>query len=332
MDNLLVSIIVPVYNVEKYLCKCLDSIINQTYQNLEIILVDDESKDTSGQICDEYASKDSRIIVIHKENGGVSSARNRGLDIAKGNWVLFVDADDIIPLDALSFYFEVISTNDVDMVLGGYVECDEEGTILKSNQKQFQKLLSMLDCLKLFYKSDTVLFQGYVWNRLMKLSIIQENHIRYNESIYFKEDGLFAVQYMVSSTLPCYYSSQIVYNYYIHSNSSMRVYNSNLDHKYLTNLDARILCLKSIEKNYNDVQLIHLAKYSVLHFYNRRLSSTQNDLIQNLKIPFLLLYKGGFDLSWTYFKKFKLVAIKGDVYCLLRDWKNKWKSLLKKYN
>lgn len=110
----------------------------------------------------------------------------------------------------------------------------------------------------------------------------------------------------------------------------MRVYNSNLDHKYLTNLDARILCLKSIEKKYNDVQLINLARYSVLYFYNRRLSSTQNDLIHNLKLRFLLLYKGGFDLSWTYLKKFKLVAFKGNVYCLLRDWKNKWKSLLKK--
>ena len=131
MHNPLVSIIVPVYNVEKYLCKCLNSIINQTYKDLEIILVDDGSKDTSGQICDEYASKDNRIHVIHKENGGVSSARNKGLAIATGEWVLFADSDDILPNDALSYYAEVVNTYEVDMVLGSYVECNEDGKIIK---------------------------------------------------------------------------------------------------------------------------------------------------------------------------------------------------------
>ena len=147
----LVSIIIPVYNVEKYLRKGLDSIINQTYKNTEIILVNDGSTDISGKICDEYATLDSRITVIHKQNGGVSSARNRGLDIATGEWVLFVDADDTLPNDALNYFAEVVSINDIDMVLGGYVECDEDGTISKSDSKQFQKPISMLDCLKLFY-------------------------------------------------------------------------------------------------------------------------------------------------------------------------------------
>lgn len=96
MDNPLVSIIVPVYNVEKYLRKCLDSITNQTYQNIEIILVDDGSKDSSGQICDEYASKDSRIRVIHKENQGVALARITGFDDSKGDLITFVDADDYV--------------------------------------------------------------------------------------------------------------------------------------------------------------------------------------------------------------------------------------------
>ena len=92
----LLSVIVPIYNVEEYLEKCLDSIINQTYKNLEIILVDDGSPDKCPQICDEYAKKDDRIVVIHKENGGVSSARNLGLDIAKGEFITFVDSDDWI--------------------------------------------------------------------------------------------------------------------------------------------------------------------------------------------------------------------------------------------
>ena len=92
----LVSVIVPIYKVEKYLNKCVDSIINQSYKNLEIILVDDGSPDKCGEICDKYAEKDSRVKVIHKENGGLSDARNAGIDIAKGDYLLFVDSDDWI--------------------------------------------------------------------------------------------------------------------------------------------------------------------------------------------------------------------------------------------
>ena len=92
----LISIIVPVYNVEDYIRPCLDSILAQTYTNFEAILVDDGSKDGSGSVCDEYAEKDSRFIVVHKENGGVSSARNKGLEIAKGEYIAFVDSDDWI--------------------------------------------------------------------------------------------------------------------------------------------------------------------------------------------------------------------------------------------
>ncbi|HJA50079.1 MAG TPA: glycosyltransferase, partial [Candidatus Fusicatenibacter intestinipullorum] len=99
IEKVKISVIIPVYNVEKYLKRCLDSVINQTYKNLEIILIDDGSTDNSGKICDEYAQKDERIIVIHKENGGVSSARNKGLDICIGDYISFIDSDDWINLE-----------------------------------------------------------------------------------------------------------------------------------------------------------------------------------------------------------------------------------------
>lgn len=313
MYDPLVSIIVPVYNVENYLRKCLDSIINQTYQNIEIILVDDGSKDSSGKICDKYAKKDSRIKVIHKGNGGVSSARNNGLSIAKGEWLLFVDADDFLPEDAIGFYVKVVETEDVDMVLGSYVECDEEGSIIKFDQKQFEQQMSILECLRLFYKSDTTLFQGYIWNRLMRRSIILANNLKFNESVYFKEDGLFAVQYMVNCSRPCFYSSVVVYHYYIHSNSSMREYNSNFSQKYLTNLDARILCLKSIEQKYEDKDIINKAKYSILHFYHQILSRMDDEKIQNYGLRLSLINKVGSGLGWLYFLRFKLASIKSAI-------------------
>ena len=96
--NSLISVIVPIYNVEKYLDKCVDSIINQTYKNLEIILVDDGSPDNCPQMCDDYAKKDSRIRVVHKENGGLSDARNAGMKVATGEYVSFIDSDDYISL------------------------------------------------------------------------------------------------------------------------------------------------------------------------------------------------------------------------------------------
>lgn len=105
MKDDLISVIVPVYNVEKYLHKCINSILNQTYKNLEIILIDDGSTDNSGKICDEYALKDNRIKVIHKENGGLSSARNAGLDICSGDYIGFVDSDDYIAEDMYEYLY-----------------------------------------------------------------------------------------------------------------------------------------------------------------------------------------------------------------------------------
>ena len=99
-----ISVIIPVYNVEPYLRKCLDSVINQTYRNLEIIIVDDGSPDNCGAICDEYAARDDRVIVIHKKNGGVSAARNDGIRIASGKWITFVDPDDWCEPD----YYEML--------------------------------------------------------------------------------------------------------------------------------------------------------------------------------------------------------------------------------
>lgn len=120
MENSLISVIVPVYNTEKYLTECVESIISQTYRNLEIILVDDGSTDLSGSICNSFAEKDSRIIVIHQKNVGLSAARNRGLDECHGEFVAFVDSDDIIPPDAMTNLMKIHSETAADLVIGGY--------------------------------------------------------------------------------------------------------------------------------------------------------------------------------------------------------------------
>lgn len=118
-QDILVSVIVPVYNVEEYLGRCVDSILAQTYHNLEVILVDDGAWDASGAICDEYAAKDPRVQVIHKENGGLSSARNAGIDIARGDWLEFVDSDDWIEPDTVESLLSMALGNQVELVVGG---------------------------------------------------------------------------------------------------------------------------------------------------------------------------------------------------------------------
>ena len=115
MKEELISVIIPVYNVEKYIRYCLDSVINQTYKNLEIIIVDDGTKDSSGEIAEEYAAKDSRIKVIHKENGGLSDARNVGLDVATGRYIAFLDSDDVISLDFYEYLYNMIKEKDYDI-------------------------------------------------------------------------------------------------------------------------------------------------------------------------------------------------------------------------
>lgn len=122
----LISVIVPVYKVEPYLRKCVDSILDQTYTNLEIILVDDGSPDNCGAICDEYAREDSRVRVIHKPNGGLSDARNAGLEISLGKYISFVDSDDLLPKDAMFTLCSIAEEKKADLVIGGHKRFEEE--------------------------------------------------------------------------------------------------------------------------------------------------------------------------------------------------------------
>ena len=126
MEEELISVILPIYNVEKYLEKCLKSVINQTYKNLEIILVDDGSKDNSPQICDEYAVKDKRIVVIHKSNGGLSDARNAGIEIAKGKYITLIDSDDYVELEMYEKLYNKAISDNLDIAICGNYNVSED--------------------------------------------------------------------------------------------------------------------------------------------------------------------------------------------------------------
>lgn len=175
----MISIIVPVYNVEKYLQRCIESILAQTFADFELLLIDDGSKDKSGDICDKYAARDSRIRVFHKKNGGVSSARNLGIEHAKGEWITFVDSDDWLEIDYIAQF-----TQDSDLCVQGYYNGDAK--ILYENVYVDQHIGA-------FYMKKPYVFGPYC--KLFKTSIIRKNKIEFDVQLSFGEDVLFLMQY-----------------------------------------------------------------------------------------------------------------------------------------
>ena len=168
----LISVIVPVYNVEDYLNRCVESIVNQTYSNLEIILVDDGSTDSSGEKCDEWAEKDKRIVVIHKENVGLSDARNKGLEIAKGEYIGFVDSDDYISIDMYRILFDTITKTSADIAECRWLKFSEENEIQCITVKQDQCIIQFSTEKALL---ELILERNHkqtVWNKLYKKRVI----------------------------------------------------------------------------------------------------------------------------------------------------------------
>lgn len=197
MNNQKVSVIVPVYNVEKLLQRCFDSILAQTFTDFELLLIDDGSKDKSGEICDGYAAKDSRIRVFHKQNEGVSTARNLGIDKAQGEWIYFVDSDDIVLPSALGTFGSLIYSES-ELVMAGFYTSDENNTVREQRKMVSQCELSVIQALREMYAPTDFCYQGYLWCKLFKRKVILQNNLRFEETISFNEDRLFIVEYFMA--------------------------------------------------------------------------------------------------------------------------------------
>ncbi len=196
-----ISVIVPMYRVEAYICRCLDSILAQTFTDFELILVDDGSPDRCGTIGDEYAQNDSRIRVLHKENGGVSSARNAGLAVAKGEYITFCDSDDYLVVDWLEELYGAAIKHSADVVVAGYTVIDANGEIKRSSQQesgvwQFSAMTEKLEYLLTDVLQKNAKNHGWeVTRRLYKTSIINENCIRFCTTCgNYAEDQAFTLE------------------------------------------------------------------------------------------------------------------------------------------
>lgn len=205
-----VSIIVPIYNSRDYLSQCIDSILNQSYSDFELLLIDDGSTDDSKTICDDYEARDNRIRAYHKENGGVSSARNKGLDEAKGDFIIFIDADDYINPG----YVEHLMNPDSDLVITGIKRFNarsESFSPLSTSSFAINDLPSHWNTIP-----DVSIVYNFTVAKRFRTSIIREHGIRFDEDLFFSEDMLFNMEYM-SHSVSFYESPVIDYMYRIES-------------------------------------------------------------------------------------------------------------------
>lgn len=267
--NDMVSIVVPVYNTENTLARCLDSVARQTYKGFECIVVDDGSLDRSLEIAKEFESKDKRFKVFHKDNGGLSSARNYGIERAEGDYLYFVDSDDELYECTLSVLHGEMKDG-IDLVFGGFVRCDEEGTIqysTESNQTITTTVKGAFDLVAFPTKYYHTL--GMAWLNLFKRSIIDKNNLRYGKQHGTVEDLAFLVSYLCACKGRISFTTQPIYKYYCQQASSiMNTRYKEFKVNTLNTLDGRIAILDAARRFGKSRKMIYQAQLAVFYTYH----------------------------------------------------------------
>ena len=269
--NDLISVIIPVYNVEEYLEQCLNSVLKQTYKNIEIILIDDGSKDNSGIICDDFEKKDNRVKVIHKPNQGVSSARNRGLEESKGKWIGFVDSDDWLEPSYFEELLECAKKNKADIVGCGYNRAIGNKKEAINNSGEIKTLNSKEFLIKILNPQSGY---GFTHMKIYKKDIIQ--NLLFDTELTVGEDSLFNEQVTLNVNKVCVLEKSL-YNYRINPKSVVKRYDSNYAQKYLKSMKTNKEYLikiygnnEEIMQNYYNYVAFHVMLIAVNYCYSKQ--------------------------------------------------------------
>ncbi|MBD8071307.1 glycosyltransferase family 2 protein [Bacillus sp. PS06] len=262
-----ISVIIPVYNVENYLHRCVDSVLNQTFQEFEIILINDGSTDKSGGICDDYAQRDSRITVIHKKNARVAAARNDGLKMAKGKYVSFIDSDDWIEPEMFQRMITKADEYQLDFIM-----CDYKKRSDSYEQNKTQPIRSgfyskenivneLYKCLIMF---DDIEFPPTIsnWVCFFRAEFLKCYNLKYDEDIHYCEDSLFGSKVMYHANNFYYLKDHYYYNYFYNPNSTTNTYNEQKWQSYLK-INER---LKKYFESTNEFDLSRQIKINMLYF------------------------------------------------------------------
>ena len=323
MEKELITVIVPVYNVEKYIHKCIDSIINQTYKNLEIILVDDGSPDNCGKICDEYAKKDSRIKVIHKENGGLSDARNAGIDVAKGEYLCFIDSDDEVTIDYVEYMYNMIVEDNTDMAISEVKKILKKSDIANLEVKEIEH--NIYEPEQVFYymllaiKGDVCAYAKLYNKKLF-------DNIRYPKGKVYEDSA--TTYKIIDKCESISYGNKKCYLYYTRPGSISKKgkFNKN-EYDYIENTDEMLKFLKNKYPNllvavdryelYSRMRVLRMMIFTKPRNYKEerkiisRIKSKQVNILKNNntpkrdKISIIILNLGVpiFKFSWYLYSK-----------------------------
>lgn len=266
-SSLLVSIIIPIYKVEQYLQKCVDSVLRQTHHNLEVILVDDGSPDRCPEICDDYAKKDGRIKVIHKENGGLSDARNAGIGVATGEWISFIDSDDWVSPEFISSLLEAAVSNNADISVCAYKKVYEDGREVDVLAGESSKIMSGIEAMR-----DLFTYKKYgnvmTWNKLYKLSIFRDHNIEFPKGKIHEDNFTTYKTY--------YYANKIAYtdtplvNYRQRDDSIM---GQSFDTKRLHSIEAAREAADFVRSN--EIPLTSEAQFAIMSSYMQTIRAIQ---------------------------------------------------------
>lgn len=259
-----ISVIIPVYNVEKYLIRCVDSVLRQQNATLELILVDDGSTDTSGKICDDYAAKHSNVMSLHIENSGPATAKNAGYDHATGNYIAFIDSDDEIKPNMFSTMLQSGYKHNADIVCCNYIQINEDGSYEHTEHTGKEYVLNQDEAIKAILIKDKIYSQ--CWTKIYKRATMEANHIRNTEGLKTDEDFIYNIQAFACSETVCVVDQPL----YIYSHRSTSLSKDYFNTHIQQYIDNRILRLKLVEKIIKE-RFPHLQEYCSYHcifYYN----------------------------------------------------------------
>ena len=322
-----ISIVVPIYNLEHYLDKCINSILMQTYGNIEVILVDDGSQDGSACICDKYAEQDDRVIVIHKDNGGVVSARQAGIEVSTGEYIGFVDGDDWIEPCMYEKLVEYIDCSDL-VTSGYYKDFGKSSTIIvdaipAGEYKESRAMEYILKNMILYDGNVQMGLMGVICNKIFKTKIVKEFFLSLDTSLKFGEDMVFLHTYLMHCS-SLVVTHNVYYHYYMRKQSAVHV----TDECFLIKINQLYLALKRLyaASDLQDILLHNLEKYTaslVCRGVNSRMGFHKEIRIPRFGFPFagmkkeekIILYGAG-DVGQDYYAQ---ICKKGQSLVLWAD-------------
>lgn len=229
MNEIEISIIIPVYNVEKYIKRCLESVINQTFQQFEAIIIDDGSTDMSSVICDEYKEKDIRLKVIHTENAGLSVARNKGLDLCRGKYICFVDSDDSLTENFLQFFYEKINGSDYDFVSCCANFINDQDEVIRRNLYECDRASIEDDIFEWYMRTNYI--EDAVWNKIYRRELFEG--LRFEPGIIFEDSELIVK--LLKRCQKILFTREYNYNYRIREDSILGYRNGSIEKDFRKN-------------------------------------------------------------------------------------------------